>query len=752
MGQRNQEPFEGVPADTLQETVKKYWGYDNFLPLQREAMQCVMQGRDSVVILPTGGGKSLCFQAPAVAMDGMAVVVSPLLSLMKDQVDALRTNGIAAGKIDSTMTGAERESVHRAIQAGKLKLLYVSPERIAQPAFTDYLRDAGVSFLVVDEAHCISQWGHDFRPEYRELRRLREIFPDKAIHAYTATATPDVRDDIRQELCLRDPAVLTGAFDRPNLIYRVAKRSDGFGQVRRVIDAHQGESGIVYCIRRADVEALCERLVEKAYKALPYHAGMDDVARKRNQEAFSREEADIVVATVAFGMGIDKSNVRYIVHAAMPKSIEHYHQETGRAGRDGLPADCWLFYSYGDFRLWQSIVEKSEDAGVPVALDKLRDMLRYCDGVACRHKSLVTYFGQAYADTGCAACDVCLRQMDVVEECGSISRTILSCVAELGSIAGPTYTTLVLTGAREERVLSKGHDRLAVFGALESSGSRTVRDWIEQLVQQGCLEKRGEYNVLALTPRGAAALRGEQDAQLLKSLRQGVQTKLGKRAVGEKVVPASPLSGLDKELFETLRRARREKAQELNVPPFVVFGDAALRDMARKKPGDTQAFLGVSGVGAYKCDTFGDYFVEVIREFLEVHPDAAPRDGAAEEPPKPRRAKTPKNDTFRRAAELFARGVSLPEASEALNRRPGTLGDYLAEYIRTNAIVDPSPWVEPGVAEKVKEAVKAAGADRLRPIFDYLDGQVPYETIRVCIACLRNAGVIEDDTDKGEPS
>jgi len=681
-------------------------------------------------------------------------VVSPLLSLMKDQVDALRTNGIAAAKIDSTMTGAERESVHRAIQAGKVKLLYVSPERMAQQAFAEYLRDAGLSFLVVDEAHCISQWGHDFRPEYRELRRLREIFPDKAIHAYTATATPHVRDDIRQELCLRDPAILTGSFDRPNLIYRVAKRSDGFAQVCRAIDAHRGESGIVYCIRRADVDSLSERLAGKGYKALPYHAGMDDAARKQNQEAFSREEADIVVATVAFGMGIDKSNVRYIIHAAMPKSIEHYHQETGRAGRDGLPADCWLFYSYGDFRLWQSIIEKSQDEGAPVAMEKLRDMLRYCDGVACRHKGLVTYFGQAYGDTGCGACDVCLKQMDAVEESVSIARTILSCVADLGAIAGPTYTTLVLTGAREDRVLAKGHDRLAVFGALESSGAKAARDWIEQLVQQGCLEKTGEYNVLALTSRGAAALRGEYGAQLLKASGRGTQTKLGKRGGGtaEALLSAVPLAGFDLELFETLRRARRAKAEELGVPPFVVFGDAALRDMARKKPTDTQAFLGVSGVGAYKCDTFGDYFVEVIREFLEVHPDAAPRDGAAEEPPKPRRAKTPKNDTFRRAAELFARGVSLPEASEALNRRPGTLGDYLAEYIRTNAIVDPSPWVEPGVAEKVKEAVEAVGADRLRPIFDYLDGQVPYETIRVCIACLRNAGVIEDDTDEGEPS
>ncbi|HUW60492.1 MAG TPA: DNA helicase RecQ [Candidatus Bathyarchaeia archaeon] len=734
------------------EIVKQYWGYHQFFPLQHEAMECVIQGRDSVVILPTGGGKSLCFQAPAVAMDGMAVVVSPLLSLMKDQVDALRTNGVPAGKIDSTMTGAERETVHRAIQAKELKLLYVSPERMAQPAFTDYLSTAGVSFLVVDEAHCISQWGHDFRPEYRELRRLREIFPDKAIHAYTATATPHVRDDIRQELCLRDPAILTGSFDRPNLIYRVAKRSDGFGQVRKAIDAHRGESGIVYCIRRADVEVLCERLVEKDYKALPYHAGMDDAARKRNQEAFSREETDIVVATIAFGMGIDKSNVRYIIHAAMPKSIEHYHQETGRAGRDGLLADCWLLYSYGDFRLWQSIVEKSEDEGAPVAMEKLRDMLRYCDGMTCRHKGLVTYFGQAYGDTGCAACDVCLRQMDVVEECGSISRTILSCVAELGSIAGPTYTTLVLTGAREDRVLAKGHDRLAAFGALESSGSRTVRDWIEQLVQQGCLEKTGEYNVLTLTPPGAAALRGEQDAQLLKSSRQGVQTKLGKRAVGEKVVPASPLSGFDKELFETLRRARREKAQELNVPPFVVFGDAALRDMARRKPTDEEAFLGISGVGQYKCDTFADCFTSVIRRFLEADSADTP---VQKEPPKSATSlsqdkKTRRAERCRVAAEMLASGISVTDAARKLRREPSSVIQYVVEHIRNNAIADPSPWVEPSLVSNIREAVTTVGMSNLRAIYDYLDGAIPYEKIRVCVACFHNACLVEREKKCGE--
>jgi ATP-dependent DNA helicase RecQ len=717
--------------DTLRDIIKRHWGYDAFLPLQREAMECVAVGRDSLVVLPTGGGKSLCFQAPALAADGMAVVISPLLSLMKDQVDALRTNGIAAARIDSTMTGAERREVHNAIQSRELKLLYVSPERMAQPSFANYLREAGLSFLVVDEAHCISQWGHDFRPEYRELSRLREIFPDKAIHAYTATATPHVRDDIVQELCLREPSILIGSFDRSNLTYHVSRRTDAYGQVREVIDAHRRESGIVYCIRRSEVDGMCGRLVADGYKALPYHAGMDDALRKRNQDAFSREEADIVVATVAFGMGIDKSNVRYVVHAAMPKSIEHYHQETGRAGRDGLSAECRLFYSYADFRLWESIILKSETQAGEIALDKLRDMLQYCEQFVCRHKSLVTYFGQPYDGRSCGACDTCLGHPDALDDAGATSRAILACVAELGAMAGPTYTSLVLTGSKEERVAAKGHDRISSFGALGTFPIRSVRDWIEQLVQQGCLMKSGEYNVLSLTARGAAVLGGEEEARLV-STGGGRTERRARRASTE------PLAGLDMELFEELRKARRAKAEELSVPPFIIFGDAALRDMARRKPTTLAGFAQVSGVGSYKCDAFGDYFTTVIRDFLDANPGAEPSAPEALERIPKRERRTAKSRTYDLAATLFARGASIAEASEQLNRRPSTVLEYLEEYIKLSGNTDPTPWVDTAAAERVRLAFKETGAERLRPVFDHLQGEVPYDIIRICAACLNN--------------
>ncbi len=606
--------------DSLDNILKQYWGYDRFLPLQREAMQCALERRDSLVVLPTGGGKSLCFQAPALAVDGMAVVISPLLSLMKDQVDALRANGVAAAKIDSTMKSADRFAVHKAIQERSLRLLYVSPERMAQPPFVEYLKNAGVSFLVVDEAHCISHWGHDFRPEYRSLKQLREAFPGTSVHAFTATATEHVRADIIQELGLRGPAVLVGSFDRPNLRYRVQKRTELFRQVRELIDAHAGESGIIYCIRRDDVDDLCAKLVKAGCRALPYHAGMDEASRKQNQEAFINDAADIIVATVAFGMGIDKSNVRYVIHAAMPKSIEHYQQETGRAGRDGLEADCTLLYSYADFQLWRSIIEKSESEGADTALQKLQDMARHCDELGCRHRSLVGYFGEPFPDKPCGACDVCLGEIETRTDARQIGQCILSAVLDLEHMAGPSYTTLILTGSREERIIGKRHHLLPSHGLLGIHDARAVRDWVEQLVQQGFLDKTGEYSILSPTARGLALNRGDETPLLTdRQPARGRRVKVPpskRRTAAEKPQPEEA-GFFDPSLFQVLRQIRRETAADLGVAPYVVFSDATLRDMARRKPLDRAAFLEVSGVGQKKAYAFGDEFIEAIQRYCE---------------------------------------------------------------------------------------------------------------------------------------
>lgn len=724
--------------EVLRHIIKRYWGFDAFLPLQQEAMACVMGGRDSLVVLPTGGGKSLCFQAPAMTMEGMAVVISPLLSLMKDQVDALKTAGVPAAKIDSAMTAVQRNAVHQEVQKRRLKLLYVSPERMVQPSFLAYLQESGIAFVVVDEAHCISHWGHDFRPEYRELCCLREAFPDKAIHAYTATATTQVRQDIVQQLGLRDPAVLTGSFDRPNLIYRVQRRSDDYQQIRGIIDEHPGDSGIIYCIRRSDVDALCDHLAADGYRAAPYHAGMSDLLRKRNQEAFSNEKVDIIAATVAFGMGIDKSNVRYIIHAAMPKSIEHYHQETGRAGRDGLPAECRLLYSYADFRLWQSMLEKNEPEGFEVAAAKLKEMLRYCERAVCRHKALVTYFGQIYPDKSCGACDICLGQIDAVANSDELARAILSCVADLGSFAGPTYTTLVLKGSREDRVLAKGHDRLATYGALVSFDTRAIRDWIEQLVQQGYLEKTGEYNILVLTPKGLDARKGGETPALTRPQ----EARPGKYSARKPLFPGTQDTRgvIDRNLFDALRRLRRATAEELEVPPFVIFSDATLRDMVRRQPTTLAELLNVSGVGQKKADAYGEAFLEKIREFR----DAAPKQDGVDLPAPtasspPAKRSLIKDHIQRRASALFAEGRSVEEVAEALGRKPSTVHGYLVQYLQDAHVIDPAPWAEPGVMQRIREAAAAGEGDRLKPIYERLNGEIGYETIRICMTCLRNA-------------
>jgi len=360
--------------------LKRYWGYDRLRPLQREAMECVLRGRDSIVVLPTGGGKSLCYQAPALLLPGLTLVISPLISLMKDQIDALVGCGIPAGRLDSSLSAGERSRVSRELGAGGLRLLYVSPERLIAPGFIDFLRGLGVSSVAIDEAHCVSMWGHDFRPEYRRLGLLREAFPEIPIGAYTATATEQVRRDIAVQLRLRAPEILVGSFDRPNLVYRVRRRGEGVRQIRAAIDRHAGESGIVYCLRRSDVDRLTATLRRHGYRAVSYHAGMSDEERHRSQNAFIGEEADLIVATVAFGMGIDKSNVRYVIHAAMPKSLEHYQQESGRAGRDGLEAECLLLYSGADYLTWKRIIQESEPQTVENGLEKLGQMSRYCRG------------------------------------------------------------------------------------------------------------------------------------------------------------------------------------------------------------------------------------------------------------------------------------------------------------------------------------------------------------------------------------
>lgn len=597
-------PADSATAhEALTGVLREYWGYDSFRPLQQQAMAAVLAGRDSLVVLPTGGGKSLCYQAPALALPGVAVVVSPLIALMKDQVDTLRANGVPAAFINSSLTAEERRQVTDDARQGKLKLLYAAPERLVREYTLAFLRSIDVSFVAIDEAHCVSTWGHDFRPEYTCLGQLKQALPGVAMHAYTATAADRVQQDIAVALSLHDPELLIGPFDRPNLVYRVRRANKKLTQIQEVIDRNTGESGIVYCISRNEVEDVAASLKSAGVRAAPYHAGMSDTARARNQDGFLADRIDVIVATIAFGMGIDKPNVRFVTHAGMPKSLEAYVQESGRAGRDGLESECLLLYKGSDPVLWRRMIDEGEPAARAGALRSLDEMVQFSVAVGCRHRAIVEYFGQRFDRDNCGACDFCLAELQFADDPLVNSQKIISCVARLEQRFGASHTAKVLSGSKDQNVTKFNHTALSTYGILRHEQGATIRDWIEQLVGQGHLQKVGDYGVLQITASGREVLRGKTTPQLLAPAKQAKASR-GRTEAN--------WNGVDRGLFDTLRTLRATLAAKKSAPAYVVFGDATLREMARRRPTSIEALALVRGVGTAKLRDYGPQFLEAI--------------------------------------------------------------------------------------------------------------------------------------------
>ncbi|MEO8604474.1 MAG: RecQ family ATP-dependent DNA helicase [bacterium] len=612
--------------DAIRSTMRRYWGFDQFRPLQEEAIAAGMARRDALVVMPTGGGKSLCYQLPPAVTGRTDVVISPLIALMKDQVDGLRENGYPAAALYSGMAPDAVREVEQGLADGRWRLLFVAPERLLAPRFLNWLDRATVRDFAVDEAHCISQWGHDFRPEYRQLAELKTRLDGVSLRAFTATATERVRADIAAQLRLVDPLELVGRFDRANLTYRVVPRTDVQRQVLEVLRRHAGEAAIVYCLSRRDTETLAASLSAQGLRAAHYHAGMESGPRHRTQEAFAEEKLDVVVATVAFGMGIDRSDVRCVLHAALPKSIEHYQQETGRAGRDGLEAECVLLYSGSDVIRLERLMERSaaeaaerrgeplaaapgDDAALEAGRVLLRQMQRFASGMACRHKGLSEYFGQAYERDGCGACDVCLGEVEGVSDGSVTAQKILSAVARAEGF-GVTHIVDILLGADTERVRTRQHAQLSTYGLLKGVARGGVTAMVHQLIDQSLLERTpGDRPVLRLNAASWEVLRGQRTVQLVQPAAKSSSTAAR--------LDSASWEDVDRDLFEHLRGVRRELAEARGVPPYIIFNDATLRDLARRQPTSLDDFARTYGVGDRKLHDLGPVFVERIKAWCE---------------------------------------------------------------------------------------------------------------------------------------
>ncbi len=589
-------------------TLRKVFGFHEFRPNQESVVRSLLQQRDVLAIMPTGGGKSLCYQLPALLLPGTCMVISPLIALMKDQVDGARSNGIRAAFLNSSQSAGERDEVMHALLSGQLDLLYVAPERFILSHFRETLSRVPLSLAVIDEAHCISEWGHDFRPDYLSLSDLVTLFPNTPVAAFTATATHRVQQEILDKLALRNPLIVRASFDRPNLLYDVRFKENVEPQLVALLNRNEGKAGIIYRTSRKSVNDTAAMLQAKGFRAIPYHAGLSDLERKKNQEAFIRDEVEVIVATIAFGMGIDKSNIRFVIHADLPKSIENYYQETGRAGRDGEPARCTLLFSQGDIPKMRFFIDAMPDeAERQRALAALSKVVTFASTSVCRRRTLLDYFGERYPHENCNSCDICLGTREVVDATVQ-SQMILSAIVRTEERFGATHIVDILTGSQNKKIFDFGHDRLKTWGVGKAHDKKYWRRLIDELLAQQVIQKsEGLYPTLSLLPRASKVLRREERIDIVRFLEKKTEQPLAK--AGD--------APYDNKLFEQLRMLRKHIADEQGIPPYVVFSDRTLHDMAATLPRTAEAMLTVSGVGEVKLQRYGQQFLRIIERYLQ---------------------------------------------------------------------------------------------------------------------------------------
>ncbi len=670
--------------------------------------------------MPTGGGKSLCFQLPALLKPGLMIVVSPLIALMQDQVEALQDNGVGATFLNSTLTPAEAKSRELAILRGDIKLLYVAPERLLSERFLLFLdtieTQLGVSAFAIDEAHCVSEWGHDFRPEYRKLKQLRIRYPKIPVLALTATATKRVRQDIIQQLELKNPYIHVASFNRPNLYYEVIpKKKQTFTQLLKIIQ-DVGGSGIIYCLSRKNVEDLAFRLQNHGISALPYHAGLEDQIRSENQTRFIRDDVQIMVATVAFGMGINKPDVRFVIHYSLPRTLESYYQESGRAGRDGESARCTLFFSYGDIKTIEYLIEQKPDPDEQrIARQQLRQMLDYAEASECRRTVQLSYFGEFFSEN-CAKCDNCQTQ-NPVEDWTTEAMKFLSCIARCHERFGMNYIIDVLRGSKSQKILERRHDQLSTYGIGKDKTAEEWKNLGRSLLRQGLLDQTTDgYAILKLNSRSWEVMKRERTVEITVIKEQNVEKSTRSLAIEVEM------------LFEQLRQLRKKLADEQSIPPYMVFSDSTLKLMSQQRPQTLEELSQISGVGSYKLERYGQQFTEAI--FTYCHGQKPPNSSAKKSESK-RLTLEDLSDSLITTLSLYQDGLSLNAIANERGLKTSTIADHLTQLIAANQNIDIDKFVEPERQKNIIQAIKKVGDISLKTIYECLGENYNYEEIKM---------------------